>query len=167
MPFAPLAIANRFLAEHGAESGGISHMKLQKLVFHPNRWWLASHDEPLTTEAPQVWKFCPVFNSRYSALAPFGMQPIDSPRRTVPIGTAPIVPMIRTKWGNCWSGLGNATVDVQPASFLLWRTYPKFNHSSAKIVLGNFCYYKITFLRLYDDNHPAGIIKACISRDGQ
>ena len=92
MPFAPLAIANRFLAEHGAESGGISHMKLQKLVFHPNRWWLASHDEPLTTEAPQVWKFCPVFNSRYSALAPFGMQPIDSPRRTVPIGTAPIVP---------------------------------------------------------------------------
>lgn len=25
-------------------------------------------------------------------LAPFGMQPIDSPRRTVPIGTAPIVP---------------------------------------------------------------------------
>ena len=92
MPFAPLAIANTFLAEHGAESGGVSHMKLQKLVFYAYGWWLASHDEPLTTEAPQVWKFGPVFNSLYSALAPFGMQPIDSPRRAVPIGAAPTVP---------------------------------------------------------------------------
>lgn len=92
MPYAPLAIANTFLAEHGAESGGISHMKLQKLVFYAYGWWLASHDEPLTTEAPQVWKFGPVFNSLYSALAPFGMQPIEEPRRAVPIGAAPIVP---------------------------------------------------------------------------
>lgn len=96
MPYAPLAIANTFLAEHGAESGGISHMKLQKLVFLAYGWWLAYHDQPLTTEAPQVWKFGPVFSSLYSALAPFGMQPIAEPRRAVPIGPAPLIPADQT-----------------------------------------------------------------------
>jgi uncharacterized phage-associated protein len=92
MPFAPLAIANTFLARYGVESGGISHMKLQKLVFYAYGWWLASYDEPLASEAPQVWQYGPVFSSLYSALAPFGMEPIDSPMRAVPIGSAPIVP---------------------------------------------------------------------------
>lgn len=92
MPFAPLAIANTFIAEHGAECGGVSHMKLQKLVFYAYGWWLASHDEPLITEAPQVWQYGPVFNSLYSALAPFGLKPISEPLRAVPIGSPPIIP---------------------------------------------------------------------------
>lgn len=91
MPYSPLAIANTFLAEHGGE-GGISHMKLQKLVFYAYGWWLAYHDQPLTNEAPEVWRYGPVFSSLYSALAQNGMEPISRPQRAVPIGTAPIVP---------------------------------------------------------------------------
>ena len=92
MPFAPLAIANTFLAKHGGERGGIDHMKLQKLVFYAYGWWLASHEQPLATEGPQVWRYGPVFRSLYAALAPFGMRGINSPQRAVPIGGPPIIP---------------------------------------------------------------------------
>lgn len=113
MPFSPLAIANTFIAEHAAESGGISHMKLQKLVFYAYGWWLASHDDQLTTEPPEVWKFGPVFNSLYGELAPFGMQPIKAPRRSVPYNPAPQVPAdaceVRDLLEWVWQKYGNYT----------------------------------------------------------
>lgn len=92
MPFTPLAVANTFLADHGGERGGIDPMKLQKLVFYAYGWWLAYHDQPLTNEKPEVWRYGPVFHSLYAALAPFGMRGVDSPQRAVPIGQPPIVP---------------------------------------------------------------------------
>lgn len=92
MPFSPLAVANTFIERYGRECGGISHMKLQKLVFYTYGWWLAFNDEPLTTEGPQVWRYGPVFNSLYGALASFGMKPIESPRRAIPFQPTPIIP---------------------------------------------------------------------------
>ena len=92
MPYTPLAVANTFLAKHGKERGGIDHMKLQKLVFYAYGWWLASHDQPLVAEGPQVWRYGPVFKSLYAALASYGMRGIDTPQRAVPIGQPPIIP---------------------------------------------------------------------------
>lgn len=130
MSYAPLAIANTFLAEHGAERDGISHMKLQKLVFYAYGWWLAYHDAPLTEEAPQVWKFGPVFNSLYSVLAPFGMKPIDSPRRALPFEDAPTVPQdaveVRQLLEWIWQRYGSRTAgelsDMTHAKGTPWQT---------------------------------------------
>lgn len=78
IPYSPLAIANSFISrfQHGI---GIEHMKLQKLVYCANGWWLAFHpQQPLVNEAPQVWKFGPVFPSLYKVLRVYGRAPIKT-----------------------------------------------------------------------------------------
>ncbi len=90
MAYTPLALANTFVAHHGGING-ISHMKLQKLAFYAYGWWLAYNSEPLLTEAPEVWKFGPVFDSLYGALRPFGSAPIAKPVAP-PFGDATQIP---------------------------------------------------------------------------
>jgi uncharacterized phage-associated protein len=77
VPYSPLAIANEFIARH--REAGLEHMKLQKLVYCANGWWLAFHPQKaLVSELPEVWKFGPVFPSLYSALKVYGRQPIKT-----------------------------------------------------------------------------------------
>lgn len=77
-PYSPLAIANEFIARFEQEHG-IEHMKLQKLVYCANGWWLAFHDDrPLLNESPQVWKFGPVFPSLYHVMKVYGRTPIKT-----------------------------------------------------------------------------------------
>lgn len=91
MAYAPLAIANTIVSQHGDDMP-LSHMKLQKLVFYTYGWWLAYHQEPVATEGPEVWQYGPVFSSMYNALAPFGNRAISRPQRSVPIGHPPLLP---------------------------------------------------------------------------
>jgi uncharacterized phage-associated protein len=78
MPHRPLTIANEFIRLHGGNTG-IDHLKLQKLTYLANGWWLARKGMPLTAERPQVWRYGPVFRSLYNSLAGFGKRPIIWP----------------------------------------------------------------------------------------
>lgn len=91
MTYQPLAVANEFVARHAAETGGIEHMKLQKLTYYAHGWWLAYEADPLLTESPEVWKFGPVFGSLYRVLCPFGARPITEPQRANPFVDPPRV----------------------------------------------------------------------------
>ncbi len=79
----PLAVANAFIANFGAERG-VEHMKLQKLVYFTHGWWLAYHSESLLSEKPQVWRHGPVFASLYHTLKQFGHTPITFPQSVSP-----------------------------------------------------------------------------------
>lgn len=58
------AIANFFIDRH--KRHGISPLKLQKLIYMAHGWHLALLDKPLVEdEAPEAWKFGPVFASVY------------------------------------------------------------------------------------------------------
>lgn len=76
VPYKPLAVANEFIVMAGPS--GVSHMKLQKLVYCSYGWWLAYHDEPFINEQPQVWQHGPVFKSLYFALNQYGWRNITS-----------------------------------------------------------------------------------------
>ncbi len=89
-PYRPLAFANEFISMH-ARRGGTEHLKLQKLTYLAYGWWLAYHDEPILSEAPQVWAHGPVFKSLYHALKHFGRTPITVPQRETPFSEAPRV----------------------------------------------------------------------------
>lgn len=54
-------------------------MKLQKLLYYANGWWLATEGEPLLNENPQVWRYGPVFRWLYSSLSGFGHGNIGGP----------------------------------------------------------------------------------------
>jgi uncharacterized phage-associated protein len=76
--YTPLALANTFIDRHG-HNAGIGHMKLQKLCYYAYGWWLASHNDPLLTDAPEVWQYGPVFGTLYKALRGLGGEPILRP----------------------------------------------------------------------------------------
>jgi uncharacterized phage-associated protein len=75
--FLPLAAANEFIA---LAPNGVSHMKLQKLVYMAHGAWLKDHPEPFLSENPQVWQYGPVFQSLYHELKHFRSEPITEPQ---------------------------------------------------------------------------------------
>jgi uncharacterized phage-associated protein len=76
MPYNPKAIANYFLTMANDRKELLSPMKLQKLVYFANGWYLALKGEPLIDEQVEAWKFGPVIPSLYAEFQRFGDQPI-------------------------------------------------------------------------------------------
>lgn len=77
--FSPIAVANEFISEFGATAPDLTHLKLQKLAYFSNGWWLATQGDPLLNEKPQVWRYGPVFESLYHILSRYGDMPIKRP----------------------------------------------------------------------------------------
>lgn len=90
VPYIPLAIANEFITK-AIHSGGIHHMKLQKLCFFSYGWWLVWNENttPLMTEGPEVWKHGPVFSSLYNSLSYVGSGRILTLQRNNPLKPEP------------------------------------------------------------------------------
>lgn len=88
VPYEPIAVANEFIVGYSRDSE-LEHMKLQKLVYCTYGWWLTENDEPLLTEAPQVWRHGPVFPSLYRILKPFGRRDIAHPQSSNPFESPP------------------------------------------------------------------------------
>ena len=82
MAYPALRVANELLQLHG----DVSHMKLQKLLYYANGWWLAMEGQPLLNENPQVWRYGPVFRWLYSSLSRFGHADIGKPVPPGPFG---------------------------------------------------------------------------------
>lgn len=92
-PYRPMALANNLVQRFGYRDG-ITHMKLQKLVYYAHGWWLAynlNRPPSLLNERPQVWRHGPVFNTMYHALKEFGNRPITLPQPDFPFEPPPDV----------------------------------------------------------------------------
>jgi uncharacterized phage-associated protein len=76
--YTSLELANTFIERHGA-GRGIDHLKLQKLCYLTYGHWLAHHGTPLLSDAPEVWKYGPVFSKLYRAMRGFGGRRIKAP----------------------------------------------------------------------------------------
>lgn len=64
----PREIAKWFVNRVDRESGDtISHLKLQKLVYYAQAWYLANFDEPLFNEDIEAWTHGPVVPSVWDA----------------------------------------------------------------------------------------------------
>lgn len=87
----PLEVSNAFLQEFGANSGGISHMKLQKLTYLFHGFWLQEHDDRALSIDPEVWQYGPVFGSLYQALKRFRSEKITEPKTEVFDFNAPAI----------------------------------------------------------------------------
>ncbi|WP_457941324.1 Panacea domain-containing protein [Mesorhizobium sp. 10J20-29] len=83
--YPPIQIANELIARYGS-SGQIEPLKLQKLLYFANGWYLALTGRPLVNEKPQVWRYGPVFRSVYRAFNHYGSRPIIHPAPSTPFG---------------------------------------------------------------------------------
>lgn len=79
VPYPPSAVANFFLAK----SDEITQMKLHKLLYYAQGWYLAVVGKPLLNETITAWKYGPVVPSLYYDLKKFGARPINRLTRTI------------------------------------------------------------------------------------
>ena len=79
VPYPSSAVANYFLAK----SAEITQMKLHKLLYYAQGWYLAVVGRPLLNETITAWKYGPVIPSLYYDLKKFGARPIDRLTRTI------------------------------------------------------------------------------------
>ncbi|MEE4012124.1 type II toxin-antitoxin system antitoxin SocA domain-containing protein [Roseibium sp. FZY0029] len=87
MAYLPIQVANTLIEKFHDQR--IDPMKLQKLLYFANGWWLALKGEPLLTEKPQVWRYGPVYKSIYHAFRKYGRGAIDAPEPASPFGGEP------------------------------------------------------------------------------
>lgn len=85
-PTTAAAVANAFLDLQSADSGSyprIDQMKLYKLVYYAQAWWLAQKGYPLFDEDIEAWPWGPVVRALYSQFHTAGRDPIHTQRATV------------------------------------------------------------------------------------
>lgn len=78
-PATAASVANTFL-EFAAQDPGysqIDQMKLQKLLFYANAWYLANTNKALFKEEFEAWPWGPVVRSIYQQTAQCGRKPIQ------------------------------------------------------------------------------------------
>jgi len=80
MNYSPIDVANYFLSLVDEESGdNITHLKLQKLVYYADAWFLALYNKSLFKENFEAWVHGPVLTSLYQKFKDYGYNPINSP----------------------------------------------------------------------------------------
>jgi len=137
MPYSPIAVANQFIERHGA-AGQIDHLKLQKLTYFADGWWLATNGAPLLTVRPQVWRYGPVYPALYGACAGHGRAPITQPIGGGPFGQEPprvvgeeaeqVAALVDWTWDNYGSFNGIVLSDMTHAPGTPWRTIAEHNN---------------------------------------
>ena len=70
-------VANHFV-ELFHDLGGVSNLKLQKLLYYAQAWHLALYDEPLFQDRLEAWVHGPVVPPVFGAFKHNGWQPIYS-----------------------------------------------------------------------------------------
>lgn len=76
--YKPLEIAKWFVNRVDRESGDdMTPLKLQKLMYYAQSWWLANYNESLFEEDMQAWTHGPVVPSVYQEYKSNGYSPID------------------------------------------------------------------------------------------
>lgn len=70
-------IADYFIWIANETGSFISNLKLQKLVYYAQAWYIALHNNPLFEEDFEAWVHGPVIPSLYQKYKSFGWQPIS------------------------------------------------------------------------------------------
>ena len=73
-------IANYFLAKVDAGVGdSLTNLKLQKLLYYAQGFYLAIHEEPLFDEQIEAWTYGPVVPSIYHEYSKYDTSPLPKP----------------------------------------------------------------------------------------
>jgi len=95
--YPPDVIVNALLyhaRQRGDSLRGMTHMKLQKLVFFMHAWGLAFNIGSPVSERPQAWEYGPVFFSLYHILKTYGSKPMTGWLVQMNPGTGQMEPMM-------------------------------------------------------------------------
>lgn len=67
-----LDVARYFLYKSNTEGDLITNLKMQKLLYYAQAWYLVNHDKPLFRETIRAWALGPVIREVYDEFKRFG-----------------------------------------------------------------------------------------------
>jgi len=76
-----LDVAKLFLLKAGANGDVITNLKLQKLLYYAQAWYLVNFNEPLFPENIEAWEWGPVVPVVYQRYKKYKSEPIPLPGR--------------------------------------------------------------------------------------
>jgi uncharacterized phage-associated protein len=76
LPITADVIADFIICRYRDKGEFISHLKLQRLVYYVQAWYLALYEQPLFVGPFEAWIHGPVVRSLYSRFKDFSWQPI-------------------------------------------------------------------------------------------
>lgn len=68
-PYPAAAIANYFIKKNRETPADLTHLKIQKLLFFAQGWFIANYGIPLFDESFEAWRHGPVVRSIYHSLS--------------------------------------------------------------------------------------------------
>ena len=121
-----MAVANKFIELSGGH--GVTHMKLQKLIYLAHEEYVRRTGQPLVTANPEVWQYGPVFGWLYHMLKRYQKAPITEQQSIFPGGppstlTDPnVINIVQDVW-NKYGGLSAVQLfDLTHRIGTPWRT---------------------------------------------
>jgi uncharacterized phage-associated protein len=76
----PQDIADWFISRFDDDDAGLSHLKLQKLIYYAQAWSLALNETPLFDEDFEAWAHGPVVPSLWMDFREFGWNDLPVPK---------------------------------------------------------------------------------------
>lgn len=87
MAYKVIDIANKILKKGTLEEDLVSNMKLQKLLYYMQGFYLAYFDKPLFTDELEAWMYGPVVPQVYEAFKENGSKGIEYTGEVIKLGT--------------------------------------------------------------------------------
>lgn len=121
-----MAVANKFIELSGGQ--GVTHMKLQKLIYLAHEEYVRRTNQPLVNSNPEVWQYGPVFGWLYHMLKGHQKAPITEPISLFPHAPAPTLtdPNVINIVQDVWSKYGGLSAvqlsDLTHRIGTPWRT---------------------------------------------
>jgi uncharacterized phage-associated protein len=96
----PAMIARWFINNTDREAGeGITHLKVQKLVYYAQAWFLANFDRPLFEEELEAWTHGPVVRSVYNKYRNTGFVPLEPETpAALPVVVVPFLERVNSEY---------------------------------------------------------------------
>ncbi len=69
-------IARYFLCKANLDGDTITNLKMQKLLYYAQAWYLVNFDEPLYEDSIEAWYYGPAIHNIYTTFKKFGYKPI-------------------------------------------------------------------------------------------
>lgn len=97
----PNSVTDFLLVESRERGEVLTNLKLQKLAYYAQAWWLAEKGEPLFSEDFQAWVHGPVLPSQYRRFRDFQWRPllVDVQRPALPADVASYLTQIVDVFG--------------------------------------------------------------------
>ena len=124
-------VADAIIAFGNDHGDYVSNLRLQRLLYYMQGWYLADHEEPLFDDRIEAWLNGPVVPTVFRRFKPFAHRPLE-----VPVTYDDIPPALLEQVQDIWEGYGHlSSYDMERMSM----SEPPWRNARGGVSNGEAC----------------------------